>query len=139
MGEATAANLLGLPVGKDGTIPQLRLTRLEGTESARRTAICTMVLDHLSANQAEGIFFFNALHRQHQVAAILALEPGGTHAMVDAFVRAPENLRDAALFSASAHRSENAEIIYHKINLGVIADYINYRASLGGAESWVLL
>ena len=79
MGEATAANPLGLPVGEDGTIPQLRLTRLEGTESARRTAICTMVLDHLSENQAEGIFFFNALHRQHQVAAILVQEPGGTH------------------------------------------------------------
>ena len=113
MGEATAANPLGLPVGEDGTIPQFRLTRLEGTEPARRTALCTMVLDHLSANQAEGIFFFNALHRQHQVAAILAQEPGGTHVMVDAFVRAPENLRNAALFSASAHQSENTEIIYH--------------------------
>ena len=54
--------------------------------------------------------------------------------MVDAFVRAPENLRHAALFSASAHRSENAEMIYHKINLGVISEYISYRASLGGAE-----
>ena len=103
MGEAAAANPLGLPVGEDGTVPQFRLTRLEGTEPARRTALCTMVLDHLSANQAEGIFFFNALHRQHQVAAILALEPGGTHAMVDAFVRAPENLQDAALFSVGRH------------------------------------
>ena len=104
MGEATAANPLGLPVGEDGIIPQLRLIRLEGMESARRMAICTMVLDHLSKGQAEGIFFFNALHRQHQLAAILILEPGGTHIMVDAFVRAPENLRHAALFSASAHR-----------------------------------
>ena len=125
MGEATAANLLGLPLGEDGSIPQLRLTRLEGKESARRTAICTMVLDHLSENQAEGIFFFNALHRQHQVVAILVQEPGGTHAMVDAFVRALENLRNAALFSALAHWSENPEIIYHEINLGVISDYIN--------------
>ena len=134
MGESTAANPLGLLLGEDGSIPQVRLTRLEGTESARRTAICTLVLDHLSEGQAEGIFFFNALHQQHQLAAILILEPGGTHIMVDAFVRAPENLRHAALFSASAHRSENAEIIYHEINLGVISDYISYRASVGGAE-----
>ena len=125
MGEATAANLLGPPLGEDGSIPQLRLTRLEGTESARRMAICTMVLDHLSEGQAEGKFFFNALHRQHQLAAILILEPGGTPVMVDAFVRSPENLRHTALFSASAHRSENAEIIYHEINLGVISEYIS--------------
>ena len=133
MGEATAANPLGLPLGEDGSIPQLRLTRLEGTESARRTAICTLVLDHLSEGQAEGIFFFNTLHRQHQVAAILILEAGGTHILVDAFVRAREDLRHAALFT-SAHRSENAEIIYHEMNLGVIPEYISYRASLGGAE-----
>ena len=139
MGEATAANPLGLPLGEDGSIPQLRLTRLEGTESARRTAICSLVLDHLSKGQAEGIFFFNNLHRQHQVAAILIQEPGGTHILVDAFARAPENLRHAVLFSASAHRSENAEIIYHEINLGVISKYISYRASLGGAERLSLL
>ena len=88
MGESTAANPLGLPVGEDGNIPQLRLTRLEGTEAARRTAICSLVLDHLSEGQAEGIFFFNNLQRQHQVAAILILESGGTHILVDAFVRA---------------------------------------------------
>ena len=79
MGEPTAANPLGLPLGEDGSPHQLRLTRLEGMEAARRTNLCTLVLDYLSENQAEGMFFFNSLHRQHQVAAILIVEEGGTH------------------------------------------------------------
>ena len=133
MGEPTAANPLGLPVGEDGSVPQLRLTRLEGTEAARRTAICSLVLDHLSEGQAEGIFFFNNLHRQHQVAAILIMEVGGTHTRVDAFIRARVELRHAALFT-SEYRSENAEIVYQEMNLGVIPEFISYRASLGGVE-----
>ena len=137
MGESTAANPLGLPLGEDGNIPQLRLTRLEGTEAARRTAICSLVLDHLSEGQAEGIFFFNNLHRQHQVAAILIIEAGGTHTLVDAFIRAREELRHAALFT-SDYRSENVEIIYHEMNIGVIPEFISYRASLGGARDWGL-
>merc|ERR1711895_421644 len=105
----------------------LRLTRLEGTESARRTAIYSLVLDHLSEGQAEGIFFFNNLHRQHQVAAILIMEVGSTHTQVDAFIRARVELRHAALFT-SKYRSENAEIVYQEMNLGVIPEFIKIAA-----------
>ena len=88
MGEPATANPLELPLGEDGSVHQLWLTRLEGTEAARRTAIFTLVLDHLSENRAEGMFFFNNLHRQHQVAAILIMEEGGTHTRVDEFIQA---------------------------------------------------
>ena len=88
MGEPTAANPLGLPLGEDGSVHQLWLTRLEGTEAARRTNLCTLVLDYLSENRGEGMFFFNSLHQQDQVAAILIVEERGTHTRVDAFIRA---------------------------------------------------
>ena len=42
-------------------------------------------------------------------------------------------LRHSALFT-SEHRSENAEIVYQEMKLGVIPEFISYRASLGGAE-----
>ena len=42
-------------------------------------------------------------------------------------------LRHSAVFT-SEHRSENAEIVYQEMKLGVIPEFISYRASLGGAE-----
>ena len=133
MGEPTAANPLGLPLGEDGSPHQLRLTRLEGTEAARRMNLCTLVLDYLSENRGEGMFFFNSLHQQDQVAAILIVEEGGTHTRVDAFIQAQVENRHTALFT-SEYRSENAEIVYQEMRLGIITDFISYRASLGGAE-----
>ena len=100
MGEPTTANPLGLPLGEDGSVHQLRLTRLEGTEAARRTNLCTLVLDHLSENRAEGMFFFNSLYRQHQIAAFLIIEKGGTNTRVDAFIQAQVELRNTALFTS---------------------------------------
>ena len=79
MGEPTAANPLGLPLGEDDSPHQLWLTRLEGTEAARRTNLCTLALDYLSENRGEGMFFFNSLHQQDQIAAILIIEDVGTH------------------------------------------------------------
>ena len=99
MGEPTTANPLGLPVGEDRSVHQVWLTRLEGTEAARRTNLCTLVLDYLSENRGEGMFFFNSLHQQDQVAAILIVEEGGTHTRVDAFIPAwAENRHTASLY-----------------------------------------
>ena len=133
MGEPTVTNPLGLPLGQDNSPHQLRLTRLEGMEAARRTNLCTLVLDYLSENQGEGIFFFNSLHQQDQVAAILIVEEGGTHTQVDAFIQAHVENRHAALFT-SEYRSENAEIVFQEMRLGIITNFISYRASLGGTE-----
>ena len=131
MGEPTATNPLGLPLGEDNSPHQLRLTRLEGMEAARRTNLCTLVLDYLSKNRGEGMFFFNSLHQQDQIAAILIIEDVGTHTRMDAFIRAPAENRRAALFT-SDHRSENAEIVFQEMGLGLIIGFISYRASLGG-------
>ena len=129
--DPTEDNLLGLPLGHDNCPHQLRLTRPEGTDAARRTNLCTLVLEHLTENQ--GTFFFNSLHQPHQVAAILIIEEENTHTQMDAFIRArPEN-RHAALYS-SLYRNDNAEIVFQEMRLGIITNFINYRASIGGTE-----
>ena len=70
---------------------------------------------------------------QDQIAAILIIEDMGTHTRMDAFIRAPVENRRAALFT-SDHRSENAEIVFQDMGLGLITGFISYRASLGGSE-----
>ena len=78
MMEPTEANPLGLPL-ENGSLPhQLQLTQLD---AARRTNLCTLVLEHLAAT--EGTFFFNSLPQPHQVAAILITEGDNTHAQMD--------------------------------------------------------
>ena len=52
---------------------------------------------------------------------------------MDAFIQARVELRHTALFT-SKYRSENAEIVYQEMRLGIIPNFISYRASLGGAE-----
>ena len=42
-------------------------------------------------------------------------------------------LRQTALFT-SEYRSENSEIVYQEMRLGIITGFISYRASLGGSE-----
>ena len=82
--EATEDNPLALPL-EDGSLPhQLRLTRPEGVDAARRTNLCTLVLEHLAAT--EGMFFFNSLHQPHQVAAILITEGDNTQTRMDRFI-----------------------------------------------------
>ena len=56
----TADNPLGLPYGQNNRPHQLRLQQPEGMEAARRTALCTPVLEHL-ATADQGMFFFNSL------------------------------------------------------------------------------
>ena len=73
-----ADNPLGLPYGQNNHPHQLQLSRLEGTEATRRTALCTTVLEHIAATK-QGMFFFNSLHQAHQVAAILITEEESTH------------------------------------------------------------
>ena len=86
--EPTEENPLGLPLGQDNLPHQLRLTRPDGLDAARRTNLCTLVLEHLAASQ--GTFFFNALHQPHQVAAILIIEEyNTTHAQMDLFHTSP--------------------------------------------------
>ena len=76
MMEPMEANPLGLPL-ENGSLPhQLWLTRPEGLDAARRTNLCTIVLEHLVGT--EGTFFFNSLHQPHQVAAILIIEEDNT-------------------------------------------------------------
>ena len=133
MGEPTVTNPLGLPLGEDDSPHQLRLMRLEGTGATRRTDLCTLVLGYLSENRGEGMSFFNNLHQQDQIAAILIIEEEGTHTQMDAFIRAQARHRHAALFT-SDHRSENAEIVFQEMRLGLITGSINYWASLGGYE-----
>ena len=48
---------------------------------------------------------------------------------MDAFIRARVELRHTALFT-SEYRSENAEIVYQEMKLGVIPKFISYRTSL---------
>ena len=83
--EPTEENPLGLPLGQDNLPHQLRLTRLEGLDAARRTNLCTIVLEHLAATK--GTFFFNSLHQPLQVVAILIIEEDNTtHARMDRFI-----------------------------------------------------
>ena len=82
MMEPMEDNPLGLPLGQDNLPHQLWLTRPEGLDAARRTNLCTIVLEHLAAT--EGMFFFNSLHQLHQVAAILIIEEDNTtHTRMD--------------------------------------------------------
>ena len=70
MEEITADNLLGLPRDQNNQAHQLRLRRPDGTDAARRTALCTPVLAHLATTN-QGIMYFNGLHQIYQLAAIL--------------------------------------------------------------------
>ena len=81
----TADNPLGLPYGQNNRPHQLWLSRPEGTEAARRTALCTTVLEHIAATE-QGMFFFNSLHQAHQVAAILITEEENTHTRLEHFI-----------------------------------------------------
>ena len=52
---------------------------------------------------------------------------------MDAFIQARVELGHTALFT-SKYRSENAEIVFQEMRLGIITGFISYRASLGGVE-----
>ena len=52
---------------------------------------------------------------------------------MDAFIQARAKNRHTALFT-SEYRSENAEIVFQEMRLGIITGFISYRASLGGSE-----
>ena len=81
--EATEENPLALPL-EDGLPHQLRLTRPEGMDPARRTNICTAVWEHLATTNGMG--FFNGLTQQHQIAAILIIEGDNTHTRLNKFI-----------------------------------------------------
>ena len=49
--DPTEDNPLGIPLGQDNLPHQLRLTWPEGTNTARRTNLCTLVLEHLAEIQ----------------------------------------------------------------------------------------
>ena len=69
----TADNPLGLPRDQNNHPHQLQLRRPEGTEAARRTTLCTPVLEHLAMTD-QGIFYSNGIHQAHQVEAILIMK-----------------------------------------------------------------
>ena len=131
MMEPREANPLGLPL-ENGTLPhQLQLTRPEGVDAARRTNLCTPVLEHLAAT--DGMFFFNSLPQPHQIAAILITEGDNTHTRMDQFIRAPPANRNRALYD-SIYSNDNAEIIFQESQLGLITNFILHRASIGRPE-----
>ena len=128
----TADNPLGLPQDQNNHPHQLWLQRPEGTEAARRTALCTPVLEHLATTK-QGMFFFNSLHQAHQVAAILITEEENTHTRLEHFIRVPPANRHAALFE-SHYKNENAEIVFQEMGLGIITNFISLQASIGCPE-----
>ena len=129
--ELTEAKPLGLPLGNDNLLHQLWLTRPEGLDAARRTNLCTLVLEHLAAT--EGTFFFNSLHQPHQVAAILITEGENTHTRMDQFIQAPPANRHRALYG-SIYSNDNAKIVFPEMQLGIITNFILHRASIGRPE-----
>ena len=119
--EPTEENPLGLPLGQDNLPHQLRLTLPDGLDAARRTNLCTLVLEHLAVT--EGTFFFNSLHQPHQVAAILITEGDNTHTQMDRFIQAPPANRHRALYG-SIYSNDNAEIVFQEMQLGLITNFI---------------
>ena len=97
MEDITVDNPLGLPREQNNQAHQLRLRRPEGTDGARRTALCSPVLTHL-ATINQGIERFNGLQQIHQLAAILLTEEEGSHTRLDHFIQVPSAKRHAALF-----------------------------------------
>ena len=78
MEDIMADNPLGLPRDRNNHAHQFRLRRPDGTEAARRTALCTPVLEHLAMTN-QGIMYFNGLHQVHQLAAILIADKENVH------------------------------------------------------------
>ena len=52
---------------------------------------------------------------------------------MDVFIRAHPEARNAALHN-SLHRNDNAEIVFQKMSLGIIINFITYRGSVGHPE-----
>ena len=71
-------NPLGLPREQNNQAHQLRLRRPDGTDAARRTALCTPVLTYLATTN-QGIMYFNGLHQVHQLTAILITDNESAH------------------------------------------------------------
>ena len=120
-----------LPLENGGLPHQLQLTRLEGLDAARRTNLCTAVLEHLAATDV--MFFFNSLPQPHQIVAILITEGDNTHTRLDQFIRAIPDNQNRALYN-SLHRNDNAEIVFQESQLGLITNFIHLRASIGHPE-----
>ena len=128
----TADNPLGLPQDQNNCPHQLQLRQPEGTEAARKTALCTPMLEHLAMTN-QGIFFFNSLHQAHQVAAIPINEEENTQTRLERFIKDPPVNRHAALFK-SHYKNKNAEIVFQEMGLGIITNFISLRASIGCPE-----
>ena len=83
---ATKANPLDLPLNQGGRPHQLRLTRINERDAERRVAVCTPAINHI--NRTGATTLFNGLDRNSQIAALLIEKEEGTHARLDAFLRA---------------------------------------------------
>ena len=67
------------------------------------------------------------------MAILIIEEDNTTHTRMDQFIRARPKNRHAALYT-SVYRNDNAEILFQEMRLGIITNFINYRASIGGTE-----
>ena len=65
---------------------------------------------------------------------MLIRDEPNTFTRLEAFIRAPLNNRQTALYN-SEHREENASIMFQETGLGHIINFIAYRASLGFPEA----
>ena len=94
------------------------------------------MLEFLAANNR--MAYFNGIPLQHQVGVILIVEADrNTLRQMEQFIQAIPDNRHRALYS-SAHRTVNSEVVFQEIRLGHIADFINYRASIGFPERFGL-
>ena len=128
MEDITVDNPLGLPRDQNNQAHQLWLRRPDGTDAARRTALCTPVLAYLATTNQE-IMYFNGFHQIHQLAAIPLADEEGSHTQLEHFIQVPPANRHAALFEGQ-HKDENAEIVFQEMGLGFITNFISLQASL---------
>ena len=132
MAAINEANPLGLPLEPNGLPHQLRLVRPGDQDMGRRTALCTTAFNFLA--QSGQTARFNILERPYQIAAVLIIDEPNTFTRLEAFIRAPLNNRQTALYN-SEHREENAAIMFQETGLGHIVNFIAYRANLGFPEA----
>ena len=111
---------------------QLRLLRPAEQDAGRRTALCTTAFNFLI--QTGQTPRFNLLERPYQIAAVLIRDEPGTFIRLEAFIRAPLNNRQMALYN-SEHRDKNVSIMYQETGLGHIANFIAWRGSIGFPEA----
>ena len=98
MAAVNEANPLGLPLEPTGQPHQLRLVRPAEQDAGRRIALCTTAFNFLIQTGQTPRFYY--LERPYQIAAVLIRDEPGTFIRLKAFIRAPLNNRQTALYNS---------------------------------------